>query len=105
MLPLYKSSDNVVEWDKLKNVRTGSYENAATLTFTLKDADGAAVSGATAVSMSYVTGSDGKYQGTLQSTVSLGDPGTTYFLELTATRGSDVAFRRIQCEVQYKGEQ
>jgi len=99
---LYKSSDTVIQWDGLKSVRTGLYVSAATMTFTIKDVDGAALAGATNVAMSYIA-ADGKYQGTLQSTVALGVVGTHYFCEITVTSGADLAFRRIPCVVQYKG--
>ena len=100
---LFKNSDIIIEWDGLKSVRSGNYINGAAMTFTIKDTDGAALVGAVNVVMSYIAGSDGKYQGTLESTVALDDPGTRYFCELTATSAGDVAFRRIPCVVQYKG--
>lgn len=100
---LHKSSDTIIQWDGLKSCRTGNYVNAAVMTFTIKDMAGNALAGASGIVMSYIATSDGKYQGTLQSTVALGDPGTQYFCEITATSAGDVAFRRIRCVVQYKG--
>ncbi len=100
---IHKSADTIIEWDGLKSPRTGAFVNGATMTFTLRDTDEVAIAGATAIPMSYIAGSDGKYQGTLQDTVALGDPGTHYFCDITATSGGDVAYRRIPCVVQYKG--
>ena len=100
---LYKSSDTVIQWDRLKSVRTGEYVSAATMTFTIKDRDGAALAGATDVAMSYIAASNGKYQGTLRTAVALAVVGTHYFCEITVTSGADSAFRRIPCVVQYKG--
>jgi len=104
MLAVYINSDNRVRWDRMKDARDDSYVNTATVTFTLKNEDGTAIVGASAVSMPYVALSDGRYQGTLPRAAStLLTPGQKLFLELTATRGSAVAFRRLQCTAAYKG--
>ena len=100
-LPLYISSDNLLQLDALKLAADDSYVNDATVTFTLKDADEAVVTGADTISMPYVASSNGRYQGTLQSTVSL--EGAKYYLEITATSGENVLFKRITCYATYKG--
>ncbi len=102
MIALFIDSDNLVEWDELTNLATATYINDATMTFTLKDADGVAVSGAAGVSMSYVAASNGKYQGVIESTVDLGDPGDEFDLEITVS-STPQAFRKIRCVAQYKG--
>ncbi len=102
-LPLYVNSDNLIQLDALTLAADDSYVNDATVTFTLKDADEAVVSGASAISMGYVEDSDGKYQGTLQSTVSL-SAGLKYLLDMTATSGSNVLFKRVICYASYKME-
>jgi hypothetical protein len=102
MIPIYISSSNPVEVAGLKDKTTGSYVNSATVTFTLKNSANAAVSGATAVAMTYVVASNGKYQGTLPNTVSLTE-GAKYWLEITATSSTLVGFRRIECYATYRG--
>ena len=102
MRALFIDSDNLVEWDEMMNLATDTYINNATVAFTLKTILGVAVSGATSVTMSYVAASNGKYQGVIESTVDLGDPGTEYDLEITVS-SSPEAFRRIRCVAQYKG--
>lgn len=102
MLTLYIGCDLLIEWNPLKNVYDDTFVNDATVTFTLKDADGDPVAGATNIAMLYVGHSNGRYNGTLQSTVSLVD-GATYYLEVTATSGVLVGFRRCQTVAQYKG--
>ena len=75
---------------------TGAYVNDATVTFTLKTAAGVAVSGATAIAMAYVAASNGKYQGTLESTVSL-TADASYTLEITASSSSRNGFVALDC--------
>lgn len=81
---------------------TGAYVNDATVTFALKDAAGNAVSGASG-SLSYVADSDGRYEGVLESTVSL-IIGATYYLEITAVASGANGFRRIECVAAYQDE-
>jgi hypothetical protein len=108
MLTLYKDSDNLIRWDEMKNVADDTYVNDATVTFTLRDEDATAISGATDVPMSYVASSNGRYQGTLQSTVSLldpSDPSRIYLLDVSATSGGTlVGFRRIPCKTAWHDE-
>jgi hypothetical protein len=107
---LYISEDNVVFWgdpdtflEGLYDRVTKSYVNDATLTFTLKNSAGSAVSGASAVSMTYVSGTNGCYQGVLEDGVSLTE-GSTYYLEITATASSDrIGFRRLTYQAKYHG--
>lgn len=102
MLKLCVNSDNLIEWDAMVDVYDDTFVNDATVTFTLRDTDGDAVDGAESIAMPYVGNSDGKYNGTLQSTVVLVD-GDTYFLEVSAASGSLVGFRRCQVVAQYRG--
>jgi hypothetical protein len=107
---LFIGQDNVVYWGQRSEKDSGLYDtvtetfvNDATVTFTLKDSAGSAVSGASAVSMTYVTGTKGVYEGVMEDNVSL-TAGSTYYLEITATGSSDrVGFRRIQYEAEYRG--
>lgn len=75
------------------------YTLPATVTFTLKTMAGVAVAGATNVAMAYVAASNGKYQGTLDSTVAL-TTDTSYTLEITAASGSRNGFVSLSCVTQ-----
>lgn len=107
---LYIGEDNIVFWGDRDTPNSGLYDNNlrsfindATVTFTLKDSSNSAVSGANGISMSYITGTSGVYEGTLEDGVSLTE-NSTYYLEITATASGDrVGFRRIQFVAQYHG--
>ncbi len=73
--------------------RTDTYLNSATVTFSLKDFDGGILVGPTAAA--YVAASDGDYLGSFAAafTATL-DEGAEYFLEMTATQGGLIIFRR-----------
>ncbi len=83
----YKANDNLVELENLKNHATGAYINDATVTMTLKDQSGSAVTGATGLSMAYVTGSNGTYRATIPYTISCTSH-RSYTVEVTADAGS-----------------
>jgi len=69
---IYDGSDTTIEVVELRNGITGEYLDSATVTVTLKDEDGVEVAGASwPLTMSYVTGSDGKYRANLPDTLSL----------------------------------
>jgi len=107
---LYIGEDNIVFWGDRDTPNSGLYDNSlksfvndATVTFTLKNSSNSAVSGASSVSMSYVTGTNGVYEGTLEDGVSLTE-NATYYLEITATGSGDrVGFRRITYTAKYHG--
>jgi hypothetical protein len=103
MLTIYVAADNLIRWDSMQLASTGVFVNDATVTFTLKSAAGAAVAGATAIAMPYVAASNGRYEGVLESTVSL-TVGATYYLEVTATSGGANGFRRIECAAFHEGD-
>ena len=86
-LIVYVSNDNLVEIIGLQNAASDAYLNGATVTFTLKDSADAAVTGATTISMTYVSGSSGDYRGTLADTVSL-TADAKYTCEITADGGA-----------------
>lgn len=102
MTPIYMGSSNVVRWDLMRRYTDDAYVSTATVTCTLKDAAGDALSGAENVSMPYVAGSSGRYEGVLPSTVAL-VLDTTYFLEITAISGGYTALRRVPVIAQYRG--
>lgn len=108
LFPLFISSDNLIRWDKMQNAKNDEIINDATVTFTLKDSDGSDVANAVDIAMAYVSGSNGRYQGTMDGpTVDLGSPGDEFDLEITATAISDGetlnGFRKIRSRAQYKG--
>jgi hypothetical protein len=97
-------SDVLVRLDKLKNASTDAYINSATVTFTLKDSAGAAVQGPT--SMGYVAASNGRYEGVITNATSTGLSQTeAYTVEVTATSGSYVLFRKLSCVARYRSLQ
>lgn len=73
---IYISNDNLLTLDNLINSATGQAVNSATVQATLVDEDGTQVAGQSwPVSMPYVSGSSGKYQGSLESALVLTDAG------------------------------
>ena len=105
MITVLRKIDNLIEWNSMRKSTDGTFENLATVTFTVysgysrNTATGAlttpstnpdvnqAVSGATSVTMSYVTGSNGKYQGFLSKDVQLSLT-ADYTIEITAVSAS-----------------
>ena len=83
------SNDMVVQLDRLADV-DGTWIDTATVTFTLKDSDGSAVTGADTITMSHVASSTGRYRGTLADTVSLVED--RYTVEVTATGAAGQKF-------------
>ena len=103
---IYRKNDNSVEWTWLKDATSDEYVNDGTVTFTLYHtyslaaatgvASGTSVHGP--VTMSYVTGSNGKYQGKLPYTVAL-DLSKEYTIEINATANGHTARRSIPVTV------
>ena len=62
MEAIYIDEDNVIQWDGMADSTDSTYINDATATYAIKTLGG--TSKATG-SLAYVSGSDGKYQGTL----------------------------------------
>ena len=105
---LYRKNDNVIEWTWLSQSTDGAYINDGTVTFTLYSGYSlvsttgvlTAASGAINVvvygptTMTYVTGSNGKYQGKMPASVAL-DLALIYTIEINATASSHVARRSI----------
>lgn len=85
---LKSANTSVIELRGLKNVVTGSFENAATLGITIFDEAGVEVTGqAWPLVLAYVAASDGIYRGVLLSTV-LPIAVTDYTATLTADDGN-----------------
>lgn len=84
----------LVEVDGLRNAADDSYVNDATVAVSIKDADGANLSGETwPVILPYVAGSDGKYRAAVSSglVVAIGDVITLFFTATSA--GLDAEWR------------
>ncbi len=80
---LYLQSDNLLEVTGLQNAATETYINNATVTVTLADASGTAVSGQSwPATLPYVNGSNGDYRATLEDTLSLSE-NSTYVARVT----------------------
>lgn len=106
---LYIGEDNIVFWGDRHLPKSGLYDNNtesfvndATVTFALKDSANAAVSGASGT-CSYVTGTEGVYEGVLEDAVALTE-NDTYYLEITAAASGDrVGLRRLRYVAVYHG--
>ena len=96
-LTAYIANDNVVRLEGLTD-SDDVVRNDATVTGTLEDSDGNAVTGFDGQSMPNVSGSDGDYQATLQDTVSL--TAGTYTLKITANISGLVGYWEIPVTVQ-----
>lgn len=109
---LYRKNDNLIEWQWFSQSTDGEYVNDGQLTFTLYSGyslvagTGVLTTPAGAVNlvvygpttMSYVTGSNGKYQGKLPASVDL-DLSLTYTLEINGIASGHTARRSIQVSV------
>jgi len=109
---IFRKNDNVIEWTWLSQASDGSYVNDGTVSFSLYSgyslvsttgalttpagAVNALVAGPTA--MTYVTGSNGKYQGKLIAAEDL-DLSLVYTLEINAVANGHTARRSIPVSV------
>ena len=99
MKAFYNLNDNLVRIEGLRDASAGgAYLNAATVTATLNDPSGDPITGATAIGMSYVSNSEGDYEGVLQSTISVTD-GLKYTLVIDAVQGGAVGHWEVKVEV------
>jgi len=99
MEAIYIDEDNVIQWDGMADSTDSSYINDATATYEIKTLGG--TSKATG-SLAYVSGSDGKYQGTLDKADAAElVAGTEYVLEITAASSGRDGFRRIPFVARY----
>ena len=88
---IYLSNDHLLELRGLKNIATDAYIDDATVTATLVDEEGVEVAGqGWPLTLSYVSGSDGIYRGTLTDSLSLTED-LEYTAKITASGGSDLA--------------
>lgn len=79
---------------------SGSYLNAATITWALKNAAGTTLASG---SLTYTASSNGNYTGVVQSTDTSGlTAGLLYYLEITFTQGLYQDFRRLTRKATYR---
>ena len=96
-------SDNIVRLDALTNASSGAFINNATATFTLKDSTGAVV--LNNQTMSYLAASSGRYEGTIPNgTTATMAQNAQYTIEITATSGALVLFRKLSCIAKYRAD-
>lgn len=109
---LFRKNDNTVEWTWMAEATDGEYINNGTVTFTLysgyslNSTTGALTTpgGSTnvvvygPVTMTYVSGSNGKYQGKIAASVNL-NLDLEYTIEINATAGGHTARRSIPVTV------
>jgi hypothetical protein len=98
--PLFIGADMNVYYDGASVASTGSYLNAGTCTYALKNAAGTSVGTGT---LSYVASSNGNYRGTIESTVTANlSEDAEYFLEITFAETPYNDFRRIAMRAAYR---
>lgn len=111
-VPIYRKNDNIIEWSWLNQSTDAEYINDGSITFTLYsgyalvESTGARAASAGAVNvvvfgpvtMQYVAGSNGKYQGALPASVAL-DLALEYTLEINAVANGHTARRSIPVTV------
>lgn len=97
-------SDTLIEFSDLQNNADAddSYINSATVTAVLKDIDGNLIDN---FALSYVAGSNGKYQGYITPTM-VADvlPCDELTVELTATYGGYTGHRKFKEIANYRGK-
>lgn len=84
MSVIFTENDNDVVLQGMRLASSQSFISDATLEFTLKDAGGSPVTGATSVTMDFQSGSNGEYRGSFAETVSLTE-GAQYTVEMTSS--------------------
>jgi hypothetical protein len=94
-MELLIGNDQTLTLEGLQDEVTSNYINDATVTATVKDRAGNAVSGQSwPLTLDYVTASDGIYRGNLEDTLVLA-PGVSYFVEISAVAGAGKGFWRF----------
>ena len=91
-------STNVVELSGLRDKLTNTYPTTATVTLGLVDATGTPVTGATAISMTLVSGTTGAatlYRGTIAASIAL--TAQTYVATVTAAYSGSTRLFTISC--------
>jgi hypothetical protein len=98
-LTLYAGNSNAVFWDAMTQASDRAFVDDATVTMTLVvTSTGSAVTGASGITLSRVTNSNGRYFGSIPSTASL-VAGTPCTLQVTATAGGKTGYRAIPTQI------
>lgn len=106
---LYLNCDHHVTLTGLSDEDSGSYLNSATVTYAVKNEDGATITGGTG-SLSYVAASNGNYLGTIDSTALVTNSAVplTEFesatVVITITSGGYNDERTLEFEVRKRGK-
>lgn len=100
-ITLSKANDQTLTLVGLRDADSNSYLNAATVTATLYDSSGSAVTGLNGITLSYVSSTDGNYKGYVESTFDP-SPGVNYTLKVDATEGSVVGHWEIPVTVKVR---
>jgi len=96
------SSSTIIEWSNMTSNADGSYVNDAIVTGALKDSSSITLG---TFSLTYVTGSNGKYQGYITpAMISAVSPCDELTIELTATSGGATSFRTFTEVANYRGK-
>ncbi len=101
LVELFPGNTQVLNVTGLKDVVTGTYLDAATVTATLKDQRGNPDPVLNNITMTYLPATNGNYQGTVpfQFSARLGDG---YTLELTASQGGVQSFFSLPAKVKLR---
>lgn len=88
-MDIFVGNDNILELSELKNAASGAYLNAATVEATITDwATGTAIPSVTnPVTLSFVSGSNGRYRAVLESTAGF-TPGQKVRIVITSAEGT-----------------
>ena len=102
--PIYIAEDSLFRWDRARHASDGTYVNAGSGVWTLKDSDDMVLATG---AMSYVADSDGRWHGTIDAVDAADlEEGETYWLEVSLDDGAGAdAFRRVELVAQYHGEE
>lgn len=104
MLTLYVGEDNLIEWNSMQDSADDTYVNDATVTANVKDTSGNVITNGGPLTLSFVAGSNGKYQGVLPNNAAL-VRGTQYYLEVDAASTGRDGKRHIPCVAAHHGAQ
>ena len=101
---IWINADSDVVYEGFRKASDGTYLNAATATFVVKDANDIQVIPPTGeLTMDYVAGSDGDYRGTIdKAEVATFTQDAKYFVEITIAEGDVDDFRRLEAYAQYR---
>lgn len=101
MLTIERQNDYVLTWENVDRATDRAWVNDIAATMVLKlTSDDSTISG-TSVSMTYVSSSNGSYQGripasALPSSLTLG---ALYYIEVSATSGSFTGYAKLEAQV------